>query len=77
MVFFLAMCSEEQAEAFDGGRRQRLLKVPGGLREKLIEALGLGLHVAREPGREGKEGAVFLGWTSGRNRMACWKEDGG
>ena len=68
MVFFLAMCSAEQEAAFDQWARQRLLKVPIGLREKLNEALGgLGLHAAHEPARKGEEGRVFLGWTVGRH----------
>jgi hypothetical protein len=71
MVFFLAMCSEEQTAAFDQWARQRLLKMSAAPRGKLNEALGgLGLDVAREQGREGKEGAVLLGWTVGRHWLA-------
>ena len=77
MVFFLAMCSEGQAVAFDQWARQRLLKVPVGLREKLDEASGgLGLQVAHDPGRKDEEGRVVLGWTVGRHWLARWKEEG-
>ena len=76
MVFFLAMCSEEQVEAFERWAQERLLKMPLGQRERLDAALGgLDLHVAHEPRRRGKEGAVFLGWTVGRHWMAGRKEE--
>jgi hypothetical protein len=64
MVFFLAMCSEDQAAGFEAWARERLQRVPVGLRERIDEALsGLG---PCEPDRT----RVFLGWTVGPHWMA-------
>ena len=64
MVFFLAMWSEGEDANLELWARERLLKVPVGPRERLIELTG-GLELRDQLRRHHGKGKVFLGWTVG------------